>query len=66
MLRWRRCLPIKDDYPGTIGYILKGYGRTSETFISNEIALLEEALRRSRTTNHGKVGAWLLSQFQQM
>ena len=27
----------------TIGYVLKGYGRTSETFISNEIALLEEA-----------------------
>lgn len=28
------------------------------------IALLEEALRRSRQTNHGKVSAWLLSQFQ--
>ena len=27
----------------TVGYVLKGYGRTSETFISNEIALLEEA-----------------------
>lgn len=26
-----------------IGYILKGYGRTSETFISNEIALLEQS-----------------------
>ncbi|HEY9908292.1 MAG TPA: Uma2 family endonuclease [Thermosynechococcaceae cyanobacterium] len=29
-----------------------------------KIALLEEAMRRSRQTNHGKVSAWLLSQFQ--
>ncbi len=29
-----------------------------------DISLLEEALRRSRETNHGKVGAWLLSQLQ--
>lgn len=29
-----------------------------------EIALLEEALRRSRQMNHGKVSAWLLSQWQ--
>jgi len=28
------------------------------------IALLEEALRRSRQMNHGKVSAWLLSEFQ--
>ncbi|MGA0198103.1 MAG: Uma2 family endonuclease [Prochlorotrichaceae cyanobacterium] len=28
------------------------------------IALLEEALRRSRTSNHGKVSAWLLEQWQ--
>ncbi len=28
------------------------------------IALLEEALRLSRQTNHGKVSTWLLSQFQ--
>lgn len=28
------------------------------------ISLLEEALHRSRQTNHGKVSAWLLSQFQ--
>lgn len=28
---------------GVIGYILKGFGRTSETFISHEIALLEQA-----------------------
>jgi hypothetical protein len=26
-----------------VGYVLKGYGRTSETFISNEIELLEQA-----------------------
>lgn len=29
-----------------------------------EIALLEEAFQRSRQMNHGKVSAWLLSQFQ--
>ncbi|MBX3279757.1 MAG: glycosyltransferase family 4 protein [Acidobacteria bacterium] len=29
-----------------IGYVLKGYPRTSETFIANEIHLLEEAGRR--------------------
>jgi Uma2 family endonuclease len=29
-----------------------------------EIALLEEALQRSRRMNHGKVSAWLLTQFQ--
>ncbi|GAP95407.1 hypothetical protein NIES2104_19290 [Leptolyngbya sp. NIES-2104] len=29
-----------------------------------EIALLEEAFRRSREMNHGKVSAWLMSQFQ--
>jgi hypothetical protein len=28
------------------------------------IALLEEALRRSRTSNHGKVCTWLLTQWQ--
>lgn len=31
------------DRKRTIGYLLKGFGRTSETFISTEIALLEEA-----------------------
>ena len=41
-------MPVKDDYPEIIGYVLKGYGRTSETFISNEIALLEEARVRMR------------------
>jgi Uma2 family endonuclease len=30
-----------------------------------DIAVLEEAFRRSRQMNHGKVSAWLLSQFQQ-
>jgi Uma2 family endonuclease len=30
------------------------------------ISLLEEALKRTRQFNHGKVGAWLLSQFQQI
>ncbi|HBB35401.1 MAG TPA: hypothetical protein DDZ80_10265 [Cyanobacteria bacterium UBA8803] len=29
-----------------------------------DMAVLEEAFRRSRKTNHGKVSAWLLSQFQ--
>ena len=29
-----------------------------------EIAVLEETLRRSRETNHGTVGAWLIEQFQ--
>jgi Uma2 family endonuclease len=29
-----------------------------------DLSILEEALRRSRETNHGKVGAWLLSQLQ--
>lgn len=29
------------------------------------ISLLEEAFRRTREMNHSKVGAWLLSQFQQ-
>jgi Uma2 family endonuclease len=29
-----------------------------------DIAVLEEAFRRSRQMNHGKVSAWLLSQFQ--
>lgn len=29
------------------------------------ISLLEEAFHRTRQINHGKVSAWLLSQFQQ-
>jgi Uma2 family endonuclease len=35
----------------------------SQMFAGLDIALLEEALRRSRQMNHGKVSAWLLSQF---
>ena len=37
----------------------------SQVLSGLEIALLEEALRRSRKTNHGKVSAWLLNQFGQ-
>lgn len=36
----------------------------SQVLSGLEIALLEEAFRRSRQMNHGKVSAWLLSQFQ--
>ncbi|MEQ9371463.1 MAG: Uma2 family endonuclease [Coleofasciculus chthonoplastes F3-SA18-01] len=36
----------------------------SQVFPGLEISLLEEAFRRSRQINHGKVSAWLLSQFQ--
>jgi len=36
----------------------------SQVLAGLNIALLEEALRRSRQMNHGKVSAWLLSEFQ--
>lgn len=36
----------------------------SQVLAGLEISLLEEALRRSREMNHGKVSAWLLSQWQ--
>jgi Uma2 family endonuclease len=36
----------------------------SQVLAGSEISLLEEALRRSREMNHGKVSAWLLSQWQ--
>ncbi|MBD2099768.1 Uma2 family endonuclease [Leptolyngbya sp. FACHB-261] len=36
----------------------------SQVLSGLDIALLEEAFRRSRQMNHGKVSAWLLSQFQ--
>ena len=36
----------------------------SQVFPGLDIALLEEAFRRSRQMNHGKVSAWLLAQFQ--
>ncbi|MBC6418444.1 MAG: Uma2 family endonuclease, partial [Prochloron sp. SP5CPC1] len=39
--------------------------KTSAVLPSLEIALLEEALRRTRQTNHGKVSAWLLERFQE-
>lgn len=37
----------------------------SQVLPSLAISLLEEAFRRTRQMNHGKVSAWLLSQFQQ-
>jgi Uma2 family endonuclease len=37
----------------------------SEVLPGLTIALLEEALRRSRTEDQAQVGAWLLAQFQQ-
>ncbi len=38
--------------------------RTSVVLPNLEIALLEEALKRTRQTNHSRVSAWLLEQFQ--
>ena len=38
--------------------------RQSQVLPGLEIALLETALQRTRQTNHGKVSAWLLTQFQ--
>jgi hypothetical protein len=40
-----------------IGYVLKGYGRTSETFISNEIELLEQAGLKIRVFSMKKLSA---------
>lgn len=37
----------------------------SQVLLGLAISLLEEAFRRTRQLNHGKVSAWLLSQFQQ-
>lgn len=39
--------------------------RQSQVLPGLSIALLEEAFRRCRQTNHGKVSAWLLNQWQQ-
>jgi Uma2 family endonuclease len=39
--------------------------RESHVLPELEISLLEEALRRTRQTNHSKVGAWLLAKWQQ-
>ncbi|GFE69239.1 Uma2 family endonuclease [Chroococcus sp. FPU101] len=36
----------------------------SQVLSGLEISLLEEALRRSRQMNHGKVTSWILSEFQ--
>lgn len=36
----------------------------SQVLPNLEIALLENALKQTRTTNHSRVGAWLLNQFQ--
>ncbi|HBE20639.1 MAG TPA: hypothetical protein DEG17_25255 [Cyanobacteria bacterium UBA11149] len=36
----------------------------SQVLSGLDMAMLEEAFRRSRTVNHGKVSTWLLSQFQ--
>lgn len=36
----------------------------SQVLPNLEIALLENALKQTRTTNHSRVGAWLLTQFQ--
>lgn len=36
----------------------------SQVLTGLEISLLEEALRRSRQMNHGKVTSWLISEFQ--
>jgi len=38
--------------------------RESQVLPELKIAVLEEALRRTRQSNHSKVGAWLLEQFQ--
>ncbi len=38
--------------------------RTSVVLPNLEIALLEEALRRARQSNHSRVSAWLLEKFQ--
>ncbi len=44
----------------------RGSRRIDQSYVlpGLDMGLLEEALRRSRQMNHGKVSAWLLSQFQ--
>ncbi len=39
--------------------------KKSQVLPELKIALLEEALRRTRQNNHSQVRAWLLEQFQQ-
>ena len=43
----------------------QGSKRIQESQVLPGIAILEEALRRSREINLSQVGAWLLNQFQQ-
>ncbi|WP_298906894.1 Uma2 family endonuclease [uncultured Nostoc sp.] len=43
----------------------QGSKRIQESQVFPGIAILEEALRRSREINQSQVGAWFLSQFQQ-
>ena len=38
---------------------------TSQVLIGLEIAILEEALRQTRHSDHSRVGRWLMEQFQQ-
>lgn len=44
----------------------QGSRRIDRSFVlpGLEISLLEEAFRRSREMNHGKVSVWLMNQFQ--
>jgi Uma2 family endonuclease len=39
--------------------------QVSQVLPGLEVAVLEEALQRSRQTNQAEVGAWLLTKFQQ-
>jgi Uma2 family endonuclease len=51
-----------------IAFVIENGGsrkiRQSSVLAGLDLSILEEALRRSRETNHGKVGAWLLDKFQ--
>lgn len=51
-----------------IAFVIENQGsrriKQSQVLLGLEISLLEEALRRSRQMNHGKVTTWLLSEFQ--
>lgn len=40
--------------------------RRSQIISGLDLSILEEALRRSRNENHGKVSAWLLNKFQNL
>ena len=51
-----------------LAYLMTNQGsqriQVSQVLFGLEVAVLEEALQRSRQTNQAEVGAWLLSQFQ--